>query len=67
MLKLHKEVVVKAPVEKVFGYIAKPENLPQIWPSLYEVSKVERSRTAAIASRGSTTWSARRSRARPRP
>ena len=42
MLKLHKEIVVKAPVEKVFGYIAKPENLPQIWPSLYEVSKVEK-------------------------
>jgi uncharacterized protein YndB with AHSA1/START domain len=41
MLKLHKKIVVKAPVEKVFGYVAKPENLPQIWPSLYEVSKVE--------------------------
>jgi len=42
MLKLHKKVVVKAPVETVFGYIEKPENLPQIWPSLYEVSKVEK-------------------------
>jgi len=42
MLKLHKKTVVKAPLETVFGYIAKPENLPQIWPSLYEVSKVEK-------------------------
>lgn len=42
MLKLHKEIVVKAPVDKVFGYLEKPENLPQIWPSLYEVSKVEK-------------------------
>jgi uncharacterized membrane protein len=41
MLKLHKQIVVKAPVDRVFGYIEKPENLPQIWPSLYEVSKVE--------------------------
>jgi hypothetical protein len=41
MLKLHKKIVVKAPVETVFGYVKKPENLPQIWPSLYEVSKVE--------------------------
>jgi Polyketide cyclase / dehydrase and lipid transport len=42
MLKLHKKTVVKAPLETVFGYIAKPENLPEIWPSLYEVSKVEK-------------------------
>jgi uncharacterized membrane protein len=42
MLKLHKKIVVKAPVDKVFGYVEKPENLPQIWPSLYEVSKVEK-------------------------
>jgi uncharacterized protein YndB with AHSA1/START domain len=42
MLKLHKEIVVKAPVDRVFGYIEKPENLPQIWPSLYEVNKVEK-------------------------
>jgi uncharacterized membrane protein len=42
MLKLHKEIVVKAPVGTVFAYMEKPENLPQIWPSLYEVSKVEK-------------------------
>jgi uncharacterized membrane protein len=42
MLKLHKKIVVKAPVDKVFGYVEKPENLPQIWPSLYEVSEVEK-------------------------
>ncbi|HEX9380847.1 MAG TPA: SRPBCC family protein [Gaiellaceae bacterium] len=42
MLKLHKQIVVKAPVDRVFGYIEKPENLPQIWPSLYEVSEVEK-------------------------
>jgi uncharacterized membrane protein len=42
MLKLHKKIVVKAPIAEVFGYIEKPENLPQIWPSLYEVTKVEK-------------------------
>jgi hypothetical protein len=41
MLKLHKQIVVKAPVDKVFKYVEQPKNLPQIWPSLYEVSKVE--------------------------
>jgi uncharacterized membrane protein len=42
MLKLHKQIVVKAPLEKVFDYVEQPENLPQIWPSLYDVSKVEK-------------------------
>jgi ligand-binding SRPBCC domain-containing protein len=41
MLKLHKQTVVKAPVERVFGFVEQPTNLPQIWPSLYEVKEIE--------------------------
>ena len=40
MLKLHKEIVVEAPVSKVFDYIDEPANLPQIWPGLFEVKDV---------------------------
>lgn len=41
MLKFHKEVTIKAPVEQVFRYLDSPTNLPEIWPSLYEVKDVE--------------------------
>ncbi len=36
-----KEVVVNAPVEKVFSYISEPSNLPEIWPSLMEILAVQ--------------------------
>jgi uncharacterized membrane protein len=29
-------------VEKVFGYVNQPTNLPQIWPSMVEVKDVQR-------------------------
>jgi uncharacterized membrane protein len=32
-----KEIIIDAPVEEIFGYISKPCNLPQIWPSLVEI------------------------------
>jgi ligand-binding SRPBCC domain-containing protein len=40
MPKLMKQITVNAPLEKVFAYIDKPANLPQIWPSLFEVKDV---------------------------
>jgi uncharacterized protein YndB with AHSA1/START domain len=42
MLKLEKKVTIKAPIEKVFGFVEKPEYLPQIWPAVYEVKEIER-------------------------
>ncbi len=42
MAKLKKTVTIKAPVEKVFGYISEPTSLPEIWPSLVEVKDVQR-------------------------
>ena len=41
MAKIEKTITIDAPVEKVFGYIADPANLPEIWPSLLEVKGVE--------------------------
>ena len=41
MAKVQKTVTINAPVEKVFSYISDPTNLPEIWPSLIEVSDVK--------------------------
>jgi uncharacterized membrane protein len=40
MAKLEKSVTIKAPVEKIFGYIHDPKNFPEIWPSMVEVKNV---------------------------
>ncbi len=41
MAKLTKSITINAPVEKVFGYISEPTNLPEIWPSLIEIKNVK--------------------------
>ena len=41
MAKIHKVVDIHAPVEKVFNFMIHPENLPEIWPSMVEVSHVQ--------------------------
>ena len=41
MARVEKEVVVNAPIEKVFNYINKPDNLLEFWPSLIEVKDVK--------------------------
>ena len=41
MAKLESSISINAPVEKVFAYGTKPENLPEFWPSLLEVSNVK--------------------------
>ncbi len=41
MAKIESSVTINAPVEKVFEYAAQPENLPEIWPSLVEVSNIK--------------------------
>ena len=37
MPKVDNEVIINAPVEKIYNYIAQPSNLQQIWPSLVEI------------------------------
>ena len=34
MPEINKEVIIAAPLEKIFAYVSKPSNLPEIWPSL---------------------------------
>jgi uncharacterized membrane protein len=41
MAKIEKSILINAPVEKVFEFMSKPENLPEIWPSLQEVRNVQ--------------------------
>ena len=41
MPKTETSITIKAPVEKVFGYISEPTNLPEIWPSLVEIKDVQ--------------------------
>jgi len=40
MAKIESSVTINAPVEKVFEF-SHPENLPEIWPSLVEVSNIK--------------------------
>ena len=42
MAKSEKTITINAPVEKVFNYIEAGTNLPEIWPSLVEVTDVKR-------------------------
>jgi uncharacterized protein YndB with AHSA1/START domain len=41
MLKLEKTLLIQAPADKVFEYILDPKHLPEIWPSMVEVSDVK--------------------------
>ena len=42
MPKMEKTITIDAPIEKVFGYLDEPTNLPEIWPSVVEVKDVQR-------------------------
>lgn len=41
MAKIERSLIISAPIEKVFAFMANPENLPEIWPSLQEVRNVQ--------------------------
>ena len=43
MERVRKEIFIEAPVSKVFEYMLDPAHLPEIWPSLVEVSNVHTS------------------------
>ncbi len=40
MERVRKEIFIEAPTSKVFEYMLDPAHLPEIWPSLIEVSNV---------------------------
>jgi uncharacterized protein YndB with AHSA1/START domain len=41
LARVEKEVIVNAPIEKVFSYISEPNNLLEFWPSLVEIKDVQ--------------------------
>ena len=41
MAKIVKIISIDAPIEKVFGYVEDPANVPEYWPSVIEVKDVE--------------------------
>ncbi len=41
MAKLEKSITVNAPVEKIFNYISDQTHLPEIWPSLTEITDMK--------------------------
>jgi uncharacterized membrane protein len=41
-LGIEKSIVIDAPVERVFAYYSEPENQPEVWPSMLEVTDVQR-------------------------
>ena len=41
MATIKKSIKINAPVEKVFKYANKPENLPEIWPSMIEAKNIK--------------------------
>ncbi len=43
MVKLSREVQIKAPVKKVFDMISDPNHLPEIWPNLTDIRNVKAS------------------------
>lgn len=40
MATIEKSILITAPVEEVFTYLEEPTHLPEVWPSLVEVSDV---------------------------
>ena len=42
MLQFERSIVISAPVEEVFGYVADRSHLATIWPSLVEIKDVKR-------------------------
>jgi len=42
MSKIEATVTIAAPVEKIYNYINEMTNLPEIWPSLVEITDMQR-------------------------
>ena len=41
MITIGNAVTINAPVDKIFNYISIPNNLPEFWPSLMEITDVQ--------------------------
>lgn len=45
MKTITRDIQVNIPVDRVFDFLADPNNLPEIWPNVIEVKNVKRSKT----------------------
>jgi uncharacterized membrane protein len=43
MKHISKSIEINAPVERVYDFITTPTNLPSVWPSMAEITNVQRS------------------------
>ena len=41
MVTIGEAITVFAPAERVFNYLCEPNNLPEIWPSLIEITDIQ--------------------------
>jgi uncharacterized membrane protein len=41
MAKITRSITINTPVEKVYGFMSDPTNLPEIWPSMVEIKDVQ--------------------------
>jgi len=41
MERMTKSILINAPVEKVFAYMEDASNLPEIWPSMIEITNIK--------------------------
>jgi len=41
MTTIRKSITINAPVDQVFSYLTDPEHLPEIWPSMVEVTNAK--------------------------
>lgn len=41
MARVDKEVWIEAPLDKIFDYVSYPNNMPEFWPSLVEITDMQ--------------------------
>jgi uncharacterized membrane protein len=44
MKMITRDIQVNTPVDRVFGFLSDPNNLPEIWPNIIEVKNVKRTK-----------------------
>jgi ligand-binding SRPBCC domain-containing protein len=42
MTTISKEITIKAPPKEVYSFVEDPTHLPEIWPSMVEITRVEK-------------------------
>jgi len=41
MTEISDEILIEAPLEKIYNYVSEPSNIPQFWPGVLEVTNVK--------------------------